>query len=439
MRVLFTTFAATSHLHIQIPAAWALRSAGHDVCVASQPDLVEYISHTGLTGVAVGEELRLDEQMDGMTRARGAADAPRAAEDLDFVSLTDLSGTRPERLTHGYLHDAFEALTTYVYPSLSPPSMIDDLVAFARSWRPDLVIWDCQTFAGPVAAMAAGAAHARLLFGLDLIGRSHATFRKSLLERPVSERHDPLEHWLGRTLARHGVAYCEEAVTGQWTIDPIPASMRGPAGGNHVPVRYVPYGGASSIPSWLYEPVKKPRVCVTLGHAGRDVLGDEPAPVAELLEAVADLDIEVIATLDASQLPPGARVPGNVRVVDHVPLDALLPTCAAIVHHGGAGTLQTAQLHGVPQIVFPAPLWDGAAKRSHLETSGSGIAVPDDVPQTAASLRALLTRVLDDPSFARAAAGVRREMLAMPAPRDIVPTLERLTDEHRPQPHRSEP
>ncbi|MFE3805597.1 glycosyl transferase family 28, partial [Streptomyces sp. NPDC059131] len=76
MRVLFTTFAATSHLHIQIPLAWALRSAGHDVCVASQPDLVEYISHTGLTGVAVGAELRLDEQMNGMTRERGVGDLP---------------------------------------------------------------------------------------------------------------------------------------------------------------------------------------------------------------------------------------------------------------------------------------------------------------------------------------------------------------------------
>ncbi|MFD9718064.1 activator-dependent family glycosyltransferase [Streptomyces sp. NPDC059076] len=438
MRVLFTTFAATSHLHIQIPLAWALRSAGHDVCVASQPDLVEYISHTGLTGVAVGAELRLDEQMNGMTRERDVEDVPLAEEDLDFVNLTDLSGTHPERLTHDYLHDAFEALTSYVYPSLSPPSMIDDLVEFARSWRPDLVIWDCQTFAGPVAAMATGAAHARLLFSLDLIGRSHAAFRKSLADRPAGERDDPLERWLGRTLERYSVPYSDEAVTGQWTIDPIPGSMRGPAGGSHVPVRYVPYGGASSIPSWLYEPVKRPRICVTLGQAGREVLGADHAPIAELLEAVADLDIEVIATLSAAQLPPTARVPDNVRVVDHVPLDALLPTCAAIVHHGGAGTLQTAQLHGVPQIIFPAALWDGAAKRSYIESSGSGLAVPDDVPQTADSLRALITRVLDDPSFARAAAKVRREMLAMPVPRDIVPTLERLTDEHRSQPHRSE-
>ncbi|MEN3584070.1 hypothetical protein AAH978_07940 [Streptomyces sp. ZYX-F-203] len=59
IRVLFTTFAAKSHAHIHIPLAWALRSAGHDVCVASRPDLTECISHTGLTAVGMGEPLGL--------------------------------------------------------------------------------------------------------------------------------------------------------------------------------------------------------------------------------------------------------------------------------------------------------------------------------------------------------------------------------------------
>ncbi|MFE3692790.1 nucleotide disphospho-sugar-binding domain-containing protein [Streptomyces sp. NPDC059129] len=109
-----------------------------------------------------------------------------------------------------------------------------------------------------------------------------------------------------------------------------------------------------------------------------------------------------------------------------------------MAHLGGAGTVLTANVQGLPNIMCPRARGDGAAKRSYIESSGSGLAVPDDVPQTADSLRALITRVLDDPSFARAAAKVRREMLAMPVPRDIVPTLERLTDEHRSQPHRSE-
>lgn len=36
MRILFTTFAARSHFNVQVPLAWALRTAGHDVPVASR-------------------------------------------------------------------------------------------------------------------------------------------------------------------------------------------------------------------------------------------------------------------------------------------------------------------------------------------------------------------------------------------------------------------
>jgi UDP:flavonoid glycosyltransferase YjiC (YdhE family) len=34
-------------------------------------------------------------------------------------------------------------------------------------------------------------------------------------------------------------------------------------------------------------------------------------------------------------------LPANIRVVGWIPLDDLLPTCTAIVYHGGAGTTLT--------------------------------------------------------------------------------------------------
>ncbi|MGW1290379.1 activator-dependent family glycosyltransferase, partial [Streptomyces sp. NPDC002586] len=58
MRILFATFAVKTHLHPQIPIAWALRAAGHDVRVASQPDLAPDITGAGLTAVPVGDPLR---------------------------------------------------------------------------------------------------------------------------------------------------------------------------------------------------------------------------------------------------------------------------------------------------------------------------------------------------------------------------------------------
>lgn len=158
--------------------------------------------------------------------------------------------------------------------------------------------------------------------------------------------------------------------------------------------------------------------------------GGDRASVGELLEAVAGLDVEVVATLNADQLKKLPRVPENVRVVDFVPMDALLPTCSAIVHHGGSGTSQTALLHGVPQVTVPTKMWCNVPKAEQVEQAGAGVwCEPEKL--TATRLREMLLRVLDEPSFAAGAARVRDSMLATPSPGDLVPQLEKLTTEHR--------
>ncbi|MFH8589397.1 glycosyltransferase [Streptomyces celluloflavus] len=60
-----------------------------------------------------------------------------------------------------------------------------------------------------------------------------------------------------------------------------------------------------------------------------------------------------VTALDARQLAEVGKVPENVRVVDFIPLDALLPSCSATVHRGGFGTAQNALVHGAPQVVVP--------------------------------------------------------------------------------------
>ena len=44
MRVLVTTAAEKPHFLGLVPLAWALRSAGHEVVVASQPELAGAVS-----------------------------------------------------------------------------------------------------------------------------------------------------------------------------------------------------------------------------------------------------------------------------------------------------------------------------------------------------------------------------------------------------------
>ncbi|TDC45404.1 activator-dependent family glycosyltransferase [Actinomadura sp. KC345] len=421
MRVLFATLPYKAHLYAQVPVAWALRSAGHEVRVASRPDLVDDITHTGLTAVPVGEPLDLE----GKMAANHADDGAPEVEDL--MRMDEL---RAEKLTYDHTHERFSTMTATAFPLASSVRTVDEIVDFARTWRPDLLVWDSLFFAGAVAARACGAAHARLLYGLDLLGWMRQGYLKAVHGRPPELRDDPVREWLGWTLEQYGCDYGEDAFMGRWTIDPVPSSMRLAVEHPYVPVRHVPYNGRSVIEGWLREPPKRRRVCLTLGLSFREFMGGDRVSVARLLEAVADLDAEVVATFNAEQMAGVSSVPDNVRVVDFAPMNELLPTCSAIVHQGGFGQALTAQAHGVPQVVLPNGLWDTVARGRRLQDAGAGLCAPAD-GISADELRRMLVRVLEEPRFAEGAAGLRAEMLGTPAPAGIVPLLEKLTDEHR--------
>jgi UDP:flavonoid glycosyltransferase YjiC (YdhE family) len=57
MRVLFTVNPGTTIFNHLVPLAWALRTAGHEVRVASQPLFADEITRAGLTAVGVGRNL----------------------------------------------------------------------------------------------------------------------------------------------------------------------------------------------------------------------------------------------------------------------------------------------------------------------------------------------------------------------------------------------
>ncbi|ORT55516.1 activator-dependent family glycosyltransferase [Streptomyces sp. CB03238] len=420
MRVIFTSFALDAHFLGQVPLAWALRSAGHEVRVASQPSLTRTITAAGLTAVPVGDDHAWHEAMAG---ARGDG------TEEGWDAMLDLDPARPE-VHHWEVLRAVQAQITerFLAPA-NNDSMVGDLVSFARSWRPDLVLWEPFTPAGAIAAEVVGAAHARLLWGADLFLDQRQAFLRELEHRPAAQRDDPAAAWLGRLLDRYGLVFDERMLRGQWTVDQMPAGIRLPLDGHTVPMRYLPYNGTAVVPDWLREPPARPRICLTLGITGRDGADFLGVPLARLFEAVADLDAEIVATLNAAQREQIPNLPDNVRAVDFVPLHALLPTCSAIAHHGGAGTWSTACASGVPQLVFPS-VWDDFYRARRTAELGAGIVIQPKKLFSEA-LRESLRRLLDEPSFSDGAERLRRDMLADPAPSDVVPLLEKLTLENQ--------
>jgi glycosyltransferase (activator-dependent family) len=419
MRVLITCFAVDSHFSGCVPLAWALRTAGHQVLVAGQPALTEAVVRAGLIAAPVGVDHAHDQML-----AKVGADILALHDNRDYLEK------RHDRLGLGFLRGHETVMTALFYSKVNSDAMIDGVVDLARGWQPELVLWEPFTFAGAVAARATGAAHARLLTMPDMFLSTRERHLSMLGRLPAARRDDVLASWLDWTLRRHGSRFDEEVVTGQWTIDQMPEGVRIDTGKAAVPMRYIPYTGQvpSIVPDWLREPPRLPRVCLTLGMTARTSTWSNMLAVEDVLEAVSDLDVEVVATLSEQEQALVPDVPGNVRLVEHVPLDVLLSTCVAVVHHGGLGTWATAASLGVPQVSLGF-MWDAVYRAQRTEALGAGLCL-DNADVTPARLRSRLTRILNDDSFVHRAGQLRDTIHAMPSPNDVVPILEKLNAEH---------
>ncbi|MEU5884526.1 activator-dependent family glycosyltransferase [Spirillospora sp. NPDC047279] len=426
MKVLFTCLTHRTHWYPLAPLAWAFRCAGHEVRVAAEPGLIPAITDTGLTAVPIGGSQPMIENPSDLRLMESIHD-----DAFTHLREFDWAAKEPERWTWEYLL----AMANIVVPAhdaaLTNDAMLDDLVEFARSWSPDLVIWETYTLAGSITARVVGAAHARLIAGPDITMRVRRAFLERQAAQPAEHREDPTAEWLSWTLERFGCRepFSEDMVTGQWTIDSTAESTRLDLDLKTVPIRYVPHNGEAVVPHWLRAPAPRPRVCITFGVSDWIQAFMPGERVSELLEALSDLDVEIIATLNEEQRERVTKVPDNARVVDFVPLNDLLPSCALVVHHGGIGTKCNAELHGVPQIILPFGV-DTTVMGQRVEELGAGLSLPIE-ELTTEGLRDMVVRVLEDPSFAEAAGRLRAETLAEPTPNELVPVLERLTAEHR--------
>src|ERR1700729_2458318 len=317
LRVLFPTWAFSGHLNPMVPLGWALRAAGHETLVASHPSFAPVIARAGLPALPVGPEFDLDAEVRAETIA---------GRWYDESSLTPEEIRRRDR-----------SLVGLQAPRRSAEVMADDLVAFARYWRPDLVVFEPTSFVGPLVARLLGVPAVRHLWTADF------TAPLNLVE----------ERLLGPLFARFGLD--EIGVLGELTLDPCPPRLEVADDLPRQPIRYVPYNGPAVLPGWLREPPARRRGCVTWGTSLTGVGGsDRMSHVPGVVRALAGFDVEVVVAVLESQRELFTEMPANVRSVGPVPLHLLLPTCDAIIHQGGGGTLMTALVCGVPQLVVPS-------------------------------------------------------------------------------------
>jgi UDP:flavonoid glycosyltransferase YjiC (YdhE family) len=373
--VLFVTAVLPSHYFIMAPFAWALRAAGHEVYVAAQPELVETVTRSGLPVVPVGG------QAEFASRYRGKAERGRHDPKVLFCDLAD--------------------------------SMADEVVAFAREWQPDAVVWEPTTLAGPLAAQVCGAVSLRYLWGPDIVGRGIGR--------------DNLPPEFTGLLKRFGIAL--EDLSEWWNLDACPEGAQVEGTANRIPVRYVPYSSAGHVPHWAVRTTGRPRVCVTLGITMLQVSSTNTFFAPQVLKELSALDVELVTAVVAAQRDLLGEVPEGVKVAEDSALYALMPSCDLVIHHGGVGSMLTAALHGVPQLTLTQMLDQGFFAK-HLERTGASIhrTWADTDGEV---LRATVTTMLEDPSYRQAAAQVRDSMLARPTPAECIPIVERLVADAR--------
>ena len=361
MRILFVAAPLQGHLLPLIPLAAACRDAGHDVLLAGGGFPADVL---GLRTADIGA---------GFSLPRAAV---RVALRRPGLARAEMRGEAGQSMVGELFGRANLAL-------------IEPLRALAVRERPDLIVFESLCEAGAVVAGQ---------LSIPSVLQENTLW-------PATE--------LFRAVRTSSVMAKMDIPNPELTISCTPASLRGGPLPGAAPMRPVPFSGGGPVPDWLRRPGSKPRVVVSRSTLKGPNDGD-PAPA--VIAAAADVDAEFVVVRPAAT----RRLPPNVRAVDRVPLNEVLPHAAAFVHHSGAGSVLGGLAAGVPQLSTT-----GAGDRRYnaelLARRGAGLAA-----DAKAITAAVLTRLLTDEGMRTAAREVAAEIAGMPSPHTLIPALEKL-------------
>ena len=387
MRVLCSTPPMEGVFGPFVALGRALVAAGHEVLVATGPDLQVRVAGEGFA-TAVAGPTAMEGAMAAMVDP-AAANAPDG-EDWHFAGAMFGGAIAPAKL----------------------PALRD----IAASFAPDLIVHPPVDLAAPLLAVERDVPSVAYGFGQVLQPEIIASLadRVAPLWREAGLEPDPYA----------GIYRCRY-------LDPCPPSLRGdrgPAEPVAAPIRpEVPGDPGAALPQWASSLGDRPAVYLSLGTVP---FFNQPEKFVVLLAELADEDIDVVVTIgelnDPTALGPQ---PSNVHVERWLPLAPLLPRCDAAVCHAGSGTTLAALVCGLPLVLLPQGA-DQYANSSACERAGVGrVLLPDSV--SSAAVRDATLAILAPDSKERAAArAVAEEIAALPSAVQVAASLAALAVGH---------
>ena len=353
-----------------------LRAAGHDATFCSSPDFAAQAASLGVPFVASGTSIR-----DFL---------------VDHAAVIDRSPVGALFEGIRIFRDRFE-------------SRLEVLLELARG--ADLVVGAGAELAASVAAEARGAAYRYVVYCPGMIpSREHA---------PVFLPWQDLPRWMNRALwpalirptvfalrgviaparRRLGLAPHRDLYRMMLSTRPllaVDASLaRAPADApfpiDQVAALHPTHGDA--LPAKLEAFLETGPPPVYLGF-GSMPDADPGSTTRTLLDAIARTGRRAVIGAGWAALGDGP-LPEGVVAIESVSHPMLFPRCAAIVHHGGAGTTTTAARAGVPQIVVPH-LADQFYWARRVERLGIGVPAMVRRRLDAAGLAASICEALDN-------------------------------------------
>jgi UDP:flavonoid glycosyltransferase YjiC (YdhE family) len=374
VKVLFSAWPGYGHLLPMVPLARAAQRAGHQVLVATGPDLAD-----------VTRELGLDFRPAGMTIDEVRAQVP---------SDVSVAGRSPA------FDVAFAARYVFGPGALSRAI---DLLDIVPAWQPDLIVHDTVELGATIAAETFGVPHVTHGYGpMSAVTADLVTATGAFVEE--ADVPDPALDAFGAPYLDVSPPGLAQVITEPWKdVRPLRPSA-GEANGDLRPA--------------LADLPHDDTVYLTLGtapHRSYDVFGS-------VLDACARMPVNVVVTTGPRSEPDRVAA-GRPAVLArrYLAQASVLPYCRAVVSHAGAGTMLGALCHGLPQLCLPQKT-DQPLNAAALVPTGAALALePGQV--TAESVAESLRCLLDDPSYAANAGVLRDRIGSMPSPDQVLAEL----------------